>query len=154
MCASKNPLQSGQVPFSAWDIYSADTNFEYKAPEFLAALKHFLDSHMTRNEVVFPKESDQFDIFHQLYVASGPSVVTRHSSSWQKIHAKLKVATSGLKTKSPTRFDTMFVWEEGHQPSDFFGPDGMYPASSMQRVCADKPFSDPYCTSMCHIQTS
>jgi len=32
-------------------------------------------------------ESDQFKVFNQLYVANGPSVVTGHGSSWQKIRA-------------------------------------------------------------------
>ena len=104
---------------------------DYKAPNFLAALKLFLNSCATQDEVVFPKESDQFDMFNQLYVASGPSVVTRHDRSWQKICAKPKVAACGHKPKSPARFDTMFVWDEGHQPRGFIRPDGMYLASSM-----------------------
>ncbi|KIM65438.1 hypothetical protein SCLCIDRAFT_22635 [Scleroderma citrinum Foug A] len=96
---------------------------DYKAPDFLVALKLFLDSRMTQDEVVFPKESDQFDVFNQLYVTSGPSVVTGHNRSWQKIRAKPKVATRGCKPESPARFDTMFVWDKGHQPRDFIRPD-------------------------------
>ena len=104
---------------------------DYKAPNFLAALKLFLNSCATQDEVVFPKESDQFDMFNQLYVASGPSVVTRHDRSWQKICAKPKVTACGRKPESPTRFDTVFVWDKGHQPRGFIRPDGMYLASSM-----------------------
>jgi len=59
-------------------------------------------------------ESDQFNVFNQLYVTSGPSVVTGHSSSWQRICARLKVAACGHKAESPTRFNTAFVWDEGH----------------------------------------
>ncbi|KIM65169.1 hypothetical protein SCLCIDRAFT_68842, partial [Scleroderma citrinum Foug A] len=39
------------------------------------------------------------------------------------ICAKPKVAASGHKAGSPARFDTMFVWDEGHEPRDSFGPD-------------------------------
>jgi len=127
---------------------------DYKAPKFPVALKHFLNSHTTQDEVVIPTESDQFEVFNQLYVANGPSMVTGHGSSWQKIRARPKVATSGCKAESPARFDTAFVWDEGHQPRDFFRFDGMYPASSTQRGCADKHFSGPYHSSPCHIQAS
>jgi len=73
---------------------------------------------------------DHFDIFNHLYVESRPSVVTGHGPGWQKIHAKLKVAAHGHKAESPTRFDTAFVWGEGHQLSEYFEPNGMYLASS------------------------
>jgi len=105
---------------------------DYKAPEFLEALKHFLNTRATRDQVVLPMESDRFNVFNQLYLASGPSVVTGHSRSWQKIHAKLKGAAHGCKAESPARFDTVFVWDEGHQSGDFFGPDGEYLTSSMR----------------------
>ena len=58
--------------------------------------------------------------------------VTGHDHSWQKIHAKPKVAAHGRKPKSPARFDTVFVWDEGHQLRGFIRPDGMYLASSMR----------------------
>ncbi|KIM66670.1 hypothetical protein SCLCIDRAFT_1149740 [Scleroderma citrinum Foug A] len=70
-------------------------------------------------------ESDQFDVFNQLYIKIEPSVVTGHDSSWQKICAKPKVAACGCKARSPARFDTVFVWDEGHQPRVFWGPDKM-----------------------------
>ena len=127
---------------------------DYKASEFLEALKQFLNTHATRQQVVFPVESDQFDVFNQLYVASGPSMVTGHGSSWQRIRARPKVAACGRKAESPARFDTAFVWDEGHQPSDFFGPNGKYSASWTRQVCADGHFSDLYCSSLCHIQAS
>jgi len=127
---------------------------DYKVSEFLEALKQFLNTRVTRQQVVFPMESDQFDVFNQLYVASRPSVVTGHGSSWQRIHARPKVATCGCKAESPARFDTAFVWDEGHQPSDFFGPNGKYSASCTRRVCTDGHFSDPYRSSPCHIQAS
>jgi len=53
-------------------------------------------------------------------------MVTGHGPGWQKIHAKLKVAAHGHKAESPTRFDTAFVWDEGHQLSEYFEPNGMY----------------------------
>ena len=105
---------------------------DYKAHDFLAVLKLFLNSRATQDEVVFPKESDQFDVFNQLYITSGPSVVTGHGHSWKKICAKPKVAVNGRKAGSPTRFDTVFVWDEGHEPRDSFGPDSKYLALSMQ----------------------
>jgi len=73
-------------------------------------------------------------------LASGPSVVTGHGRSWEKIRTKPKGAACGCKAESPARFDTVFVWDKGHQLGDFFGPDGEYPASLMQQACADKPF--------------
>ena len=63
--------------------------------------------------MVLPVELDQFKVFNQLYIESGPSVVTRHGCGWQKIHAKLKVTARGRKVESPERFDTVFVWDEG-----------------------------------------
>ncbi|KIM58472.1 hypothetical protein SCLCIDRAFT_128060, partial [Scleroderma citrinum Foug A] len=77
------------------------------------------------DKVLSPMESDQFDVFNQLYIKIKPSMVTGHDSSWQKIHAKPKVAACGRKAGSPTRFDTAFVWDEGHQPRVFWGPDKM-----------------------------
>ena len=127
---------------------------DYKAPEFLAVLKQFLNSHATRDNVVSPVESDQFDVFNHLYVENSASVVTGHGSSWQNICAKLKVAADGRKAKTPSKFDTAFVWDEGHQPGDSFGPNGTYLTSSTPRMCTDKHFSNPYHTSACHLQTS
>ena len=99
---------------------------DYQVPKFLAALKHFLNSRATRVKVVFPTESDRFEVFNQLYMANGPSMVTGHSSSWHKIRAKPKVAACGRKAESPARFDTAFVWDEGHQPRTLLEPNGTY----------------------------
>ena len=74
---------------------------DFKAPEFLSALKLFLTSHATQDKVILPVESDQFDIFSRLYVESEPSVVTGHGRVWQKICARLKVAAHGCKAESP-----------------------------------------------------
>jgi len=71
-------------------------------------------------------ESDHFEVFNQLYMANGPSVVTRHGSTWHKICAKPKVAACGRKAESPARFDTVFVWDEGHQPRTLLEPNGTY----------------------------
>ena len=76
-------------------------------------------------------ELDCFDVFSCLYVESQPSMVTGHSSAWLKIRARLKVATCGCKAESPSKFDTVFVWDEGHQQSFFARPDGKYWVSSM-----------------------
>ncbi|KIM61751.1 hypothetical protein SCLCIDRAFT_25557 [Scleroderma citrinum Foug A] len=95
---------------------------EYKAPKFLAALKDFFNSCATREKVVLPEELDLFDLFNQLYIKRDPSVVTGHGSSWQKVHAKLKVTACGHKPESPARFDTAFMWDEGLQPT-VLGPD-------------------------------
>ena len=73
-----------------------------------------------------PVELDQFDIFSWLYVESAPSVVTGHSSVWQKIHARLNVAACGHKAESPTRFNTAFVWDEGDQQAFVSVHDGKY----------------------------
>ena len=127
---------------------------DYKVPEFLAALKQFLNSCATQDNVVSPVESDQFDVFDHLYVENSASVVAGHGSSWQKICAKPKVAADGCKAETPSKFDTAFVWDEGHQPGDSFGPNGTYPTSLTLQMCADKHFSDPHCTSACHLQTS
>ena len=145
---AKSPAQCG--------VSVQQLHTDYKAPEFLAALKLFLNSCLPRDKVVSPMESDQFDVFNQLYVKIEPSMVTGHDSSWQKIRAKPKVAACGHKARSPTRFDTAFVWDEGHQPRVFWGPDSEYPASSSQEVCADKDFiaRDADRSSPRHIQTS
>ena len=123
---------------------------DYQAPRFLSALKDFLSSRATRDKVILPMETDRFDVFNQLYVESSPSMVTGHGSGWQKIRAKPKVAASGRKAESPARFDTTFVWDEGHGPNDYFEPNGTFPASTAS--CADDQFSDPCRASACHIQ--
>ena len=145
---AKSPAQRG--------VSVQQLHTDYKAPEFLAALKLFLNSCLPQDKVVSPMESDQFDVFNQLYVKIEPSVVTGHDSSWQKIRAKLKVAACGRKAGSPARFDTAFVWDKGHQPRVFGGPDSEYPASSSQEVCADEDFiaRDADRSSPRHIQTS
>ena len=104
--------------------------------------------------MVSPVESDQFDVFNHLYVENSASVVTGHGSSWQKIRAKPKVTADGRKAETPSKFDMAFVWDEGHQLGNSFGPNGTYPTSSTLRMCADEHFSDPYRTSACHLQTS
>ncbi|KIM55951.1 hypothetical protein SCLCIDRAFT_29991 [Scleroderma citrinum Foug A] len=98
---------------------------DYKAPEFLSVLKHFLTSHTTQANIVLPVELDRFNIFSRLYVESMPSVVTGHGSVWQKISARPKVAARGRKASSPARFDTAFVWDEGHQQSFFSARDAI-----------------------------
>ncbi|KIO00561.1 hypothetical protein M404DRAFT_29488 [Pisolithus tinctorius Marx 270] len=61
---------------------------EYKAAEFTPTLEQWLSSY-----------SDRFDIYHNLYVETGPSVITGHQENCS------------------TRFDTAFVLEEGCQCS-------------------------------------
>ena len=90
---AKSPAQRG--------VSVQQLHTDYKAPEFLAALKLFLNSRLPRDKVVSPMESDQFNVFNQLYVKIKPSVVTGHDSSWQKIRAKPKVAACGRKAGSP-----------------------------------------------------
>ena len=104
---------------------------DYKAPKFVEVLKHFLTSHAPQDKLVLPVESDTFNVFNHLHVSRGTSVVTGHGPGWQKICAKLKVAACGRKAESPARFDTVFVWDEGHHPRFFGGHDGMYPVSLM-----------------------
>ena len=144
----KNPYDHG---VSVQDLQS-----EYKALEFLSALKQFLISRMTHDKVVLPVESDRFDVFSRIYVESGPSVVTGHGSVWHKIRARPKVTGRGHKAESPARFDTAFVWDEGRQQSVFAGPDGKYRASSARRVCADRYLtaSDAYRASARHFQAA
>ncbi|KIM51904.1 hypothetical protein SCLCIDRAFT_33078 [Scleroderma citrinum Foug A] len=98
---AKNPYHHG--------VAVQELQIDYKAPEFLSALKDFLTSHMTRDKVVLPMESDCFNIFSCLYVNSQPSMVTGHGSAWLKICARLKVAAHGHKAESPSKFDTAFV---------------------------------------------
>ena len=110
---------------------------DYKAPKFIEALKHFLTSCAPRGKLVLPTESDTFDVFNHLHVSRGSSVVTGHGLGWQKIRAKPKVAARGRKAESPARFDTVFVWDEGHCPRFFGGHDGMYPVSLMWQGIAE-----------------
>ncbi|KAI6164096.1 hypothetical protein EDD17DRAFT_1565613 [Pisolithus thermaeus] len=65
--------------------------------------------------VIQPIRLDQFDVYNYLYVMSGPSVITGHSQSFQKIHALPKIAAHGWKAETPARFDTMFVMD-GERP--------------------------------------
>ena len=88
---------------------------DYNVPKFLATLEHFLRTCMTCEKVVLPMESDWFNIFSRVYVKSGPSMVTGRGNVWRKICAKLEVTACGCKPESPTKFDTAFVWDEGHQ---------------------------------------
>ena len=104
---------------------------DYKAPEFIEALKHFLTSCAPQDKLVLPAESDMFNVFNHLHVSRGTSVVTRHGPGWQKIHAKPKIAACGRKAESPARFDTVFVWDEGHCLRFFGGHDSMYPVCLM-----------------------
>ena len=112
---AKNPYRHG--------VAVQELQIDYKAPKFLT-------SRTTRDKVVLPMESDCFDIFSCLYIESQPSVVTGHSSAWLKIRARLKVTARGRKAESPSKFNTVFVWDEGHQQSFFARPDGKYWVSS------------------------
>ena len=110
---------------------------DYKAPEFVEALKHFLTSHVPQDKLILPAESDTFDVFNHLHVSRGSSVVTGHGLGWQKIRAKPKVAARGRKAESPARFDTAFVWDKGHRLRFLGGHDGMYPISLMWQGIAE-----------------
>ena len=83
-------------------------------------------------------------------------MVTGHGSVWQKISARPKVAAHGRKASSPTKFDMVFVWDEGHQQSFFSARDGKYLASSSQGVCADNHWaaSDSYHASVSDFQAA
>ncbi|KAI6026018.1 hypothetical protein EDC04DRAFT_2869309 [Pisolithus marmoratus] len=62
-----------------------------------------------------PIESDQFDLYNQLYIKTGPSVITGHGVSMQKVHVSPRVASHGHKAKVPAHFDTVFMLDEGYQ---------------------------------------
>ncbi|KAI6010391.1 hypothetical protein BKA83DRAFT_4068620 [Pisolithus microcarpus] len=88
---------------------------DYNAQDFVPALKHFLSSRSGRQRVIQPIESDQFDVYNQLYIETGPSSITGRGPCLQKIHASPKVAVRGCKAKIPSHFDTVFMLEEDHQ---------------------------------------
>ncbi|KAI6155504.1 hypothetical protein BKA82DRAFT_3967408 [Pisolithus tinctorius] len=90
---------------------------EYKAAEFTPALEQWLSSYSGQHRAVQLTESDRFDIYHNLYVETGPSVITGHQESMQKIRAMPKVIGRGRKPDCSARFDTAFVLEEGCQRS-------------------------------------
>ncbi|KAI6011028.1 hypothetical protein BKA83DRAFT_4467357 [Pisolithus microcarpus] len=80
---------------------------DYKATEFLPALEHFLVSRLGRERVIRPIRSDRFDVYNYLYVTTGPSVITGHGQSYQKIRASPKIASRGWKAETAARFDTV-----------------------------------------------
>ncbi|KAI6156715.1 hypothetical protein BKA82DRAFT_4009271 [Pisolithus tinctorius] len=63
---------------------------EYKAAEFTPALKQWLSSYSGQHRAVQLTESDRFDIYHNLYVETGPSIITGHQESMQKIRTMPK----------------------------------------------------------------
>ncbi|KAI5989557.1 hypothetical protein EDD15DRAFT_2171255 [Pisolithus albus] len=85
---------------------------DHNAFEFLPALEQFLVSQWGRKRLIRPTRSDQFDVYNHLYVTSGPSVISGHGQSFQKIRASPKIATRGRKAEIPARFDTVFVKDE------------------------------------------
>ncbi|KIN96960.1 hypothetical protein M404DRAFT_161760, partial [Pisolithus tinctorius Marx 270] len=86
---------------------------KYKAAEFTPTLKQWLSSY----SAVQLTESDRFDIYHNLYIETGPSIITGHQESMQEIHAMPKVIGQGHKPDCSAWFDTTFVLEEGCQRS-------------------------------------
>ncbi|KAI6009336.1 hypothetical protein BKA83DRAFT_4467974 [Pisolithus microcarpus] len=85
---------------------------EYKAPDFILALKQFLASSSSRCYVIQPTESDCFDIFHSLNVVVGPSTITGHDKGMQRVRVTPMVAARGRKAECPGRFDAVFVLED------------------------------------------
>ncbi|KAI6018454.1 hypothetical protein BKA83DRAFT_4464902 [Pisolithus microcarpus] len=85
---------------------------DYKATEFLPALEHFLVSRLGRERVIRPIRSDRFNMYNYLYVTTGPSVITGHGQSYQKIRVSPKIASRGRKAETAARFDTVFVMDE------------------------------------------
>ncbi|KAI6045521.1 hypothetical protein EDC04DRAFT_2559308, partial [Pisolithus marmoratus] len=88
---------------------------EYKAPDFILALKQFLISLSSQNQAVQPTESDRFDIFHSISIAIGPSTITGHNKGVQRVWATPTINAHGRKPETPACFDTIFVLEAGHQ---------------------------------------
>ncbi|KAI6126588.1 hypothetical protein F5141DRAFT_1186020 [Pisolithus sp. B1] len=75
---------------------------DYKASEFIPALKHFLISHLDQCWVIQPSPSDWFDMYNHF-------VIMGHARTVHKIHASPKVGACGHKVQIPTRFDTVFM---------------------------------------------
>ncbi|KAI5996640.1 hypothetical protein EDC04DRAFT_2872365 [Pisolithus marmoratus] len=82
---------------------------DYGAFEFIPVLEHFLASS------------------HQVG-QTGPSVITGHGQSFQKICASPYIATCGRKKEMPARFDIIFILDEGHPHTDTIIPNSMKPA--------------------------
>ncbi|KAI6020335.1 hypothetical protein BKA83DRAFT_4527015 [Pisolithus microcarpus] len=78
---------------------------DYKATEFLPTPEHFL-------RVIWPIRSDRFDVYNYLYVMTGPSIITGHGQSYQKIRVSPKIASHGWKAETAARFDTVFMMDE------------------------------------------
>ncbi|KAI5987191.1 hypothetical protein EDD15DRAFT_2174021 [Pisolithus albus] len=85
---------------------------DYGALEFIPALERFLASRLERHQMIQPNCSDRFDVYNYMYVETGPSVITGHDRSFQKIRASPNVAARGRKNESPARFDTVFILDE------------------------------------------
>ncbi|KAI5982757.1 hypothetical protein EDC04DRAFT_2874303 [Pisolithus marmoratus] len=79
---------------------------DYGAFEFIPMLKCFLAL------------SDRFNVYNHMYVETGPSIITGHSQSFQKIRALPYVAARGHKKETPARFDIVFILDEGHPHTD------------------------------------
>ncbi|KAI6035763.1 hypothetical protein EDC04DRAFT_2868793 [Pisolithus marmoratus] len=88
---------------------------DYGAFEFIPTLKCFLASY-------------RFNVYNHMYVETGPSVITGHGWSFQKICASPYIATCGHKKEMPARFDTMFVLDKGYPHTDTIIPNSMRPA--------------------------
>ncbi|KAI6158606.1 hypothetical protein EDD17DRAFT_1428240, partial [Pisolithus thermaeus] len=87
---------------------------DYGAIEFIPALEHFLASCLGGYQMIQPFRFDRFDMYNYMYVETGPSIVTGHSQSFQKIRASPSFATCGRKNETPARFDTLFILGEDH----------------------------------------
>ncbi|KAI6098382.1 hypothetical protein EDD16DRAFT_1767608 [Pisolithus croceorrhizus] len=90
---------------------SAAVKAHYKVAKIPPHCQVSVNSIESQKWVIQPIRLDQFDVYNYLYVMSGPSVITGHSQSFQKIHALPKIAAHGWKAETPARFDTMFVMD-------------------------------------------
>ncbi|KAI5992617.1 hypothetical protein EDC04DRAFT_2872765 [Pisolithus marmoratus] len=102
-------------------------HIEYKAPDFILALKQFLTSPSSCCSIVHPTESDCFDIFHSLNVMVGPSTITGHDEGMKRAQATPMIAAQGRKPECPGHFNTVFVLEDSHQCTDALVPDTYMP---------------------------
>ncbi|KAI6108113.1 hypothetical protein F5141DRAFT_1189106 [Pisolithus sp. B1] len=87
--------------------FSIAVKAHYKVAKIPPHCQVSVNSIESRKRVIQPIRSDQFDVYNYLYVMSGPSVITGHSQSFQKIHASPKIAAHGWKAETPARFDTI-----------------------------------------------
>ncbi|KAI6095825.1 hypothetical protein EDD16DRAFT_1491663 [Pisolithus croceorrhizus] len=90
---------------------------DYLAFEFLPALEQFLVSQLGQRRVIQPIRSDRFDVYNHLYVVTGPSIISGHGQSLQKIHASRRIAAHGCKAETPARSDTVFFYCTNHSLS-------------------------------------